>query len=204
MSLEMRKLFGTCSYVVLALVVVALSARSAEATSIRWTLDGVTFNDGATASGSFDYDAVTQLIANLDITTSGVTPVFIDAHGSVSGGHHWIDLNADYPPYPASGFAVLDVPEPADLTGMAFLALTFATPLTNTPGTIALGTNGGEGICVNANCSSGHYHRLFTAGSIIGTELPETGTQVPEPATITLVGAGLAAVARRRLRAGGR
>lgn len=195
MSVAIRKFLGTCSCVVLVAAAVALSPRSAEATTIRWTLDGATFNDGATASGSFDYDAVTQSLTNLDITTTAVTPILIDIHGSVSGGHHWIDLNGDYPPYPAIGFAVVDLPLPADVTGKEFLALGFVTPLTNAGGTIALLTGGGEGFCTAADCSTGHYHRFFTAGSVIGTEVP-----VPEPATLTLVGAGLAAVARRRLR----
>jgi PEP-CTERM motif len=186
----------------LGLVFMGLVApTAAHATTIQWTLTGAVFNDGATAFGSFDYDAATQSLSNFDITTTAGTFIIIDSHGSVSGGHHWLDPDGLNPPYPAAGFAVQDFPLPADFTNTEFLALGFASPLTNAGGTIAL-TPGGEGFCVNAVCSIGDYQRHFTAGSVVGTALPDP---VPEPATLTLTALGLAgAVARFRRRRGER
>jgi hypothetical protein len=60
----------------------------------------------------------------------------------------------------------------------------------------------GEGFCEDAGCSAGDYQRFFTAGSVVGTVVPET--PVPEPATLTLTvlgAAGVVARLRRRLRA---
>jgi hypothetical protein len=153
----------------------------------------VTFNDGATAFGSFDYDATTQSLSNLDITTTP-TPggvIIIGPFGSVSGGHHWLDPDGDFPPYPAIGFGIVDFPIPADLLGVRFLGLGFASPLTNAGGTIAVALSSGEGFCTSSNCAFGQYMRLATEGSVIGS------AAVPEPATLTLTGLGLAACASR-------
>src|SRR5262249_16462597 len=101
---------------------------------------------------------------------------------------HWVAAL-----YPAAGFGIEDLPHPADFTGVPFLGLTFASPLTNAGGTIGLLTVSGEGFCANAGCSAGHYQRFVTAGSVVGTA-------VPEPPTLLLLafGIGAAMLARQR------
>ncbi len=44
---------------------------AAQAASVTYTLSGVTFSDSAAASGTFQYDAVTNTYSNVNITTTG-------------------------------------------------------------------------------------------------------------------------------------
>ncbi len=57
-----------------ALMLVALfcmpSIASADGVPVPWTLTGVTFSNGETASGSFDYNSVTNMFSSIDITTT--------------------------------------------------------------------------------------------------------------------------------------
>ena len=59
---------------------VALSA-PVQASIIDWTLEGVTFDDGGTASGTFSTNSSTGDIVSYDITTTA---------GSNSSGRHRI------------------------------------------------------------------------------------------------------------------
>src|SRR5579872_1587874 len=42
----------------------------AHAASVVWVLNGINFDDGGTASGTFTYDPVTNLYTNVNITTT--------------------------------------------------------------------------------------------------------------------------------------
>lgn len=56
---------------VAGLAVLGLTAvRPASAQDLTYTLSGLTFNDGATATGSFSFDSSTQNFSAFDITTS--------------------------------------------------------------------------------------------------------------------------------------
>src|SRR6516225_2521924 len=68
----MRKLAIT-----LALVVMMGWAHAAHATPIQWTLSGVTmiaFPVETFVSGSFDYDADTNLYSSISLTSTGAVP----------------------------------------------------------------------------------------------------------------------------------
>jgi hypothetical protein len=55
-------------------VLVLLTAQTASAVPIQWTLDGVTFIDGGTASGSFVFDADLSIYSSINTsTTAGST-----------------------------------------------------------------------------------------------------------------------------------
>ena len=59
---------------ILGLVAGLVLTLSTPAHAILWTLSGVTFDDGGTASGSFDYDADTNTLSSINIvTTAGGT-----------------------------------------------------------------------------------------------------------------------------------
>ena len=48
-------------------------AFAASATPLTWTLTGVTFVDGSTASGTFTFDADTNTYSSIDVMTTGGT-----------------------------------------------------------------------------------------------------------------------------------
>lgn len=143
------------------------------AAPLTWSLSGVTFNDGATASGNFDYDASTNTYTLGTITVAaGVLPAAtFDAsnsyEGSLSQGAH---------------FVMFDLSR--------YIQLKFASSLTNAGGTVSLLTGVNSYDCLN--CSP---YRLVTAGSVSAVE--STGA-VPEPSTMAfmLTAVGLAGVSR--------
>jgi hypothetical protein len=166
-----------------ALLVGVYMPRDAHALLMHWTLSGATFTDGGTASGFFLYDADTSTMTGFDVTTTA---------GTALAGSHYVDLNGDFPPYAAQGFAVT-IPAAGPLPLNApFLALQFQTPLSNLGGAITL-LAGGEGFCTTSNCSFGSYRRYFNGGSIVGVKVPEPGTL-----SLLVLAAGALLAARRK------
>lgn len=150
----------------------------ANATPIDWTINSMAFNDGGTASGSFTYDADTNMYSNISITTTA---------GSILGGNTYTlvdtpNSNAEDPRY----FIALDSFS-SDLAGVHFLTTQFDSNLTNLGGTVGI-IGFLEGTCGNAICSlysSDAPTRIPVSGSVSST------TSVPEPATLALLGFGL-------------
>ncbi len=157
----------------------------AYAIPVTWTLSGVTFNDGGTASGSFDFDASLNdetAYSNVSITTTTV--------GAFPGSSTY--YGAGFNPNESRMF------DPLNNDGHA-LSLRFDSALTSFGGTSVLTKAGGFASTElffddDYNIST----RYVTAGSV--TTLPLV-TAVPEPETYALMLAGLAAVgfaAKRR------
>ena len=166
----LQKLSHYLLYATLVLCGTVLGAR-ASASPILWTLSGVTFADGGTASGSFDYDAATNTYSLVNITTTG---------GSITGATY-LALDPGF----ASTSGILSVVPNAglgDFTGTPLLALGFGPHLSALGGTSSILAGSGEGTCINTTCSMGTSLRNVTAGSV---------TAVPEPSTLTLLGAAL-------------
>lgn len=173
-----------------ALLAAALLATPlvAQAIPVTWTLSGVTFTGGGTASGSFDFDASLNdetAYSNVSITTTTV--------GAFSGSSAY--YGAGFNPNESRMF------DPLNNDGH-WLSLRFDTALTSFGGTSVL-TNAG-GFASTETFSADEYNpesqltRYVTAGSV--TTLPLV-TAVPEPETYALMLAGLAAVgfaAKRR------
>jgi PEP-CTERM motif len=149
----------------------------ASADGITWTLSGVTFDDGGTASGSFVFDALTNTYSAIDIITTA---------GSQFGGATYTGIDPGFPS--TSGQLILVTNALlSDFTGTGVLELDFG-PLTNLGGTFpVVGT--GEGTCDNAGCSSGTELRTLTAGEVTGV------VATPEPSTLLLLVMGLAGLA---------
>jgi hypothetical protein len=165
-----------------ALLVLLCVPSVASADGITWSLSGVTFADGGTASGSFVYDAVTNTVSSINIVTTAGTPPF--------GGNTYTALDPGFdPPFP---YDIPVVPNASgDLTGTIVLDLELPMPgLTNLGGTVSLMTDvAGEDVCSNSDCSqvADTPFRAITAGELVS---PVVTT--PEPPAFVLVGIGLA------------
>jgi hypothetical protein len=157
-----QKHFGLFVFVAWLVMSVPLHA-----TPIVWQLTGATFSDGATASGTFSYDATLDLYSAWNIV---VTPGIFTAY--------------DYTPGVDGGFVGIHPPGQVDFvafppaTSGRFVRLAFSSALTGAGGTDLLRTDLSGYEC--DNCS---IQRYITGGAV---------TSVPEPSNLTLVPAALA------------
>ena len=147
----------------------------ASADGITWTLNGVTFTDGATASGSFNYDASSNSYSSIDVTTGAGTvfPSTLYTTTSVEFFSNNFLL----------GLGPTSVP--SDLTGVTLLGLYFTNALTNTGGTDPVYLV--EFFCGNSNCSDLNT-RYSLPGSVTGTPV-----STPEPGSLLFLASGLLA-----------
>ncbi|MDG3002596.1 hypothetical protein [Paludisphaera mucosa] len=154
---------------------VALGAAEARADHI-FTLSGVTFDDGTTATGTFTTnDALTSLV-DYDITT---------VNGAITG-FNYTPLTAGAGSSSLPGIIVL---EPASLDHI--IQITFNGGLTLAGASIKLGQFD------SFEQDSANTHRQITGGSVVAAR-----GAVPEPHSFVLAAsaalAGLGLVARRR------
>ena len=164
------------------------SIASADGVPVVWTLTGVTFSNGETASGSFDYNSVTNIFSSIDITTTA--------------GNTYKTLSGAFPGFSSSTGLFLGASS-GDFTG-PLLLLFFDCPLSSSvscpqliisggtvtdPLTTGQEFGGGEGTCDNADCSSSTEAAWITGGAATSTG-PTVGT--PEPSALSLLGVGLA------------
>jgi hypothetical protein len=165
------------------MIVAMLAASRAHASPITWTVNNAVFDDQTTLTGTFSYDAVTDVYQTVNLTVEaggifpaynyhngGPDPFFIGNHSNV-----FVDFVAFPPSFPSG----------------RYIRLSFASPLTGAGGTVSLLLGGLSWEC--DNCAT---RRLIVSGSVTAPSV----AAVPEPATLTLVGLGLAAVGARRHR----
>ena len=184
----------------LALVGLTLSLNAAAA-PVTWVLDGVTFAssevqgpgpyDGV-ATGSFTYDADTNIYSDVSITTTGSGIWGTDNCGDSALCGTYIRATDLYAPLTATSLQITPTAsDPIDSTGYYGISLQFVSALTNAGGTVQLFTAGGtdgEGICKNPDClpegSAGvTAFRGFSGGSV---------SAIPVPAAVWLFGSALA------------
>lgn len=154
---------------------------------ITWTLQGVIFADGGTASGSFAFDATADAYSSINIATTsgskltGSTYTFLDPAQLAFEG-------------PTQLFVVTSN---GNLTGTPSIALFLLSGLTGAGGTVGFSTtlNSAESFCTNSTCSTEDpnpaNYRIITAGSV-------TTAATPEPSTFVLVGCALGILAWKR------
>ena len=150
--------------IVAALLLTTLSP--ANAALITWTLNGVTFDDGTEAVGSFDYDASVGefgTYANVDISVmAGVLPTYT-----------YEDSNSFI------GLANANMVDFVDDALNSYLRLVFDAPLDNSGGARSLV---GDASYECSNCSDFRY---VTAGTV-------SASPVPVPAAAWLLASALA------------
>lgn len=147
----------------------------AKANPITWNLSGVTFSDGTSATGSFTLDWDARTLTAFDIATeSGVLPAF-----DYNVGNSVVYFGGFGP----NSFSFLEN------TGNRYVTFSFDAALSS-PGAYSINT------AYSWDCNNCGTYRTVTAGSV-------TSADVPEPASIALLGLGFATMgALRRKKAG--
>jgi hypothetical protein len=174
-----------------AIIGLWITCGTALASPVKWTLSDVTFDDGGTASGSFFFDADTQVFSAVDIVT---------VSGTVVTGHTYAFTCNCGPGESARILFALTQDSNTSLANVPFVWLPFAGPMTNAGGTIAIDrANAGfnEGQCNNTvHCTSAVAPKAARlSGQIVGVAPAPAPTLSPW-ATILLI-AGLAGLGWR-------
>lgn len=157
------------------IVLLAAFATTAPAAPLTWTLQGVTFDDGATASGSFVHDAATGQYSDIVID---VTPPFEPWWES---RYAFACTSCALQPPSATAVVLLAETPASGLDGAQALELTFGTALTDSGGTVVLGS-GMESLCADSTCTAfGEFSRNVSTGSVTAPVPPAASAAVPVP-----------------------
>jgi hypothetical protein len=164
------------------LIVLGLSASASADTIANFTLDGVTFSDGGTATGSFTLDLTTSTLSNINISTSFTGPGFqvgdlgaSYALGSFTNGPATFDFG-DFVPMGSYSFAI-------------FLSTTFTDTNLASPASFSI-DSGSEG-AFSVACEQENDEGICANRSITKGTLDEVPSATPLPATLPLFAGGL-------------
>jgi len=175
----MKKLAASL-FAVLALAFVG----AANATPIQWSLSNVTFDDSTKLTGSFFYDAATNIYSGWALSVK---------NGALSGYTYNTGNSSLVGFSNATELLVLN----NNSNNSRYINLNFVAPLTTAGGSVALElatsfTNFSTGSWECDNCTN---WRWVTGGSVTtGNTVNETATDVPEPSSLALFGLALAAL----------
>jgi hypothetical protein len=138
-------------------VALSTAALSVQATPITYTLTGVTFADGATATGSFVFDSTTHLSSAFNIsTTPGILTAF-----------DWSKANSGL--YFGGGAGINNFTL-ITTDGRRVFNFSFMDPFTNAGGTNLIN------LASTYECYNCSPFRRVTAGSVTSNPVPEPGT----------------------------
>ena len=174
---------------------------------------------GVALTGTFTYDADLNLYSNLDITSqTGIgLECFIPAGTSCNGfalttyaGYHYDFAANNIPSVTSLSLVGLNFAALADgIVGDSLLFLKFDQALTDAGGSVGFDTTGAsvEFLCPNTACSfeiqtnpfrSVRFTDVTNSDGTVVTKYSGRVVSVPEPSTLTLLGLGIVALARRR------
>jgi hypothetical protein len=169
-----------------------LISASASAVPVVWTLNGVTFEGGASLTGSFVYDADINQFSSISLLSEGCGPVDCGPPANrcptcwetnllYSSTNQ---LSESFPPVTNSGNLFIEGQYTCGLGGcVRGLNLVFSSALTNAGGTVSLDSASNEGIRPSQFTSYPEYR------DIVGGSL--SAAVVPLPAAVWLFGSGL-------------
>ena len=161
------------SGVVIGIALLA-SSLSAHAIPITYTLQNVTFADGATASGSFVFDANTHLSSGYSISTTAGTLTAFTWNQFDSGLYYGGGAGPN-------NFTLITT------NGQRVFNFSFINPFTNAGGTYAINT------ASTYECYNCSPFRRVTGGTVSSVAVPEPGT-----AALMLSAIGILGFAARR------
>ena len=121
-------------------------ANTAMAVPVQWTLTGMMFEDGATASGSFVYDADTGTVTNVNITTTTAGGFAGRTYSHVCGPVCDDQSGAGW-------FLFLTQASGTSAEGLEVLPVSVVPALTNAGGTGSI-SFAVETTCANPECST--------------------------------------------------
>ena len=155
----------------------------ADAALLDWDLIGITFNDGATASGSFTFDTDLNVVTEFDITTTAGTLISSAFNYMVATAH--ISLQANEL---GNAFLQLDSNSDAIPGGTRELLLAFNSPLGSSD-PIAILYQGGFGTTSYESLLIGQQGP--GARLVVGPQVVDPPRPVPEPTRFAMFGMGL-------------
>jgi hypothetical protein len=156
-------------------------ATSTQAAVVTWTLEGVTFDDGTEVTGTFDYDADTDVYSNWNLQTqTGFIAGFNYNPGNSTASDSYSSHLEIYTFY-------------GDPDNDRFFSLHFASSLTNAGGTVEVET---PSYCLPTSSSCEVDFVDAKARGVTGGRV----SAVPIPAAVWLFGSALAGLGwfRRR------
>ena len=157
------------------------------ADGITWTINDATFSGGDSITGSFNYDATTNLYSSPNVSTTAGGLFGATTYNTVTDAIFATPTVVGLGPNPFADF------NGGNLTGATVLEIIFNNPLTNAGDTDSIYAI--EFLCNDATCSS-PATRTTTSGFVTGTPI-----STPEPASLLFLASGLFAVLLLRLRA---
>jgi len=160
---------GRCALVFVAAFAL-LAAGASQAASRWWVLQGVKFEDGAVATGSFAYDDVTRVVTSWNIAVSGGTdPAFFPF--TYMPGNSTVEVNNAWSVVPSIYFTSEDAGPPR----ARMLRITPSEVLDGTPASVPLNVAISSG---NVECLRCDPFRVLSAGSLVLTLLPPPASLV--------------------------